>query len=334
MMQKQILNELFKQLVFPTAPAAAEAHQDSEFGRDLLACLRGHPHTIAPKYFYDSAGAQLFEQICELPEYYVTRTEVSIFTRHIAAMAELIGPRAEIIEFGAGSLMKARMLLDALERPHGLVAIDISRQQLSTAATRLRHDYPELEVKSLVGDFTCLEALPVWQDGPGRRVGFFPGSTIGNLAPEVARHFLCSAARLLHGGGLLIGVDLVKDPKLLHAAYNDSEGVTAAFNRNLLVRANRKLESDFLPDNFQHYAFYNAELQRIEMHLICAMAQQVSLCGQRFQLRQGESIHTENSYKYTAEGFQALAQSCGFRPRATWCDDQRWFSVHWLESAV
>jgi dimethylhistidine N-methyltransferase len=342
MMQGQ--NPLCEQLLFPNAAAvsaplaskgsAQESAQDSEFGRDLLACLRQRPHTIAPKYFYDDQGSQLFEQICALPEYYVTRTELSIFRRHVAAMAAAIGPQAEIIEFGAGSLMKARLLLDALEAPYRFVAIDISGAQLASAAAMLRRDYPLLEVEPLAEDFTCLEALPLWQAGPGRRVGFFPGSTIGNLSPELARRFLCSAARLLRGGGLLIGVDLVKAPKVLHAAYNDADGITAAFNRNLLARANRELGSNFQVDNFEHYAFYNAGLQRIEMHLIAARAQQVALFGQHFQLLQGESIHTENSHKYTVEGFQTLAEECGFRPKATWCDSERWFSVHWLESAV
>jgi dimethylhistidine N-methyltransferase len=311
------------------APGLAET---SDFGQEMLACLADKPHAISPKYFYDAHGSQLFDRICELPEYYVTRTELAIFRRHICEMATLIGPGAEVIEFGAGSLLKARLLLDVLETPRGFVAIDISGEHLNAACADLRRSYPGLTVTPVVADFTHPETLPLWRSGAGRRVGFFPGSTIGNFSMPQAMRFLVAASRLLRGGGLLIGVDLVKDPALLHAAYNDAAGVTAAFNRNLLVRANRELDCDFRIDAFRHYAFYHPVRQRIEMHLVSASAQQISLYGRRFALAPGESIHTESSQKFTVDGFRSLAAACGFLPRATWCDDAGLFSLHWLES--
>lgn len=304
----------------------------SNFARDLLECLGSRPHSISPKYFYDSAGSRLFERICDLPEYYLTRTEMSIFDRHVSEMAALIGSGAEVVEFGAGSLIKARLLLDGLEAPRHFVAIDISGDHLERSAASLRGFFPSLAVTPLVADFTKVDALPLGKSAGRRRIGFFPGSTIGNFTPGQARAFLASAARLLAGGGLLIGVDLVKAPALLHAAYNDAEGVTAAFNRNLLARANRELGSDFREECFHHYAFYDTRQQRIEMHLVSACAQAVSVCGQRFHLSEGETIHTESSQKYTIADFHALAMGCGFKPRATWCDDSRLFSVHWLEA--
>ncbi|HEY6897447.1 MAG TPA: L-histidine N(alpha)-methyltransferase [Rhodocyclaceae bacterium] len=301
----------------------------SEFGRDMLDCLAYHPHRIAPKYFYDAAGSQLFDRICELPEYYLTRTELALYAAHGAEMAALIGPAAEVIEFGAGSLKKVRLLLQALQAPRRFVAVDISGAHLQSAAAELRRDYPELAVDILVADFSDIAALPLGA-GDGRRIGFFPGSTIGNFSPPQARRFLSAAARLLAGGGLLIGVDLIKAPHLLNQAYNDAAGVTAAFNRNLLARANRELGCDFDLAGFRHHAFYNPGRQRIEMHLMCAAPQQVSLYGQGFRLHEGDSIHTEDSYKYSIEGFQALAADCGFAPEAVWCDPQQLFSVHWL----
>jgi dimethylhistidine N-methyltransferase len=198
----------------------------------------------------------------------------------------------------------------------------------------LRQDYPTLAVTPLVADFTEPERLPVWRQQAEPWVGFFPGSTLGNLSRAGARRFLSRAARLLRGGGLLIGVDLVKDPQVLHAAYNDAAGITAAFNRNLLARANRELGSDFALADLQHYAFYNVPEQRVEMHLVAGELQQVSLLGQHFALGPGESIRTEISQKYTIEGFRALATACGFQPRGLWCDPDRMFSLHWLASVA
>lgn len=318
----------------PTLRAVKKETEATAFEHDLIRCLAERPHTIAPKYFYDAAGSCLFEQICELPEYYLTRTELAIFRRQVGEMAAMIGPAAEIVEFGAGSLQKIRLLLDALDAPRRLTAVDISGEHLAQSVTLLRHDYPTLDVLPLVADFSHPERLllPPRDAAVGRPVGFFPGSTLGNFAPDEACRFLKAAARLLAGGGLLIGIDLVKDPGVLHAAYNDAAGVTAAFNRNLLRHANQAAGSDFDPELFAHYAFYNPPQQRIEMHLISRRRQQVSVAGRRFELAAGESIHTENSYKYTLEGFSGMARACGFAPRAVWCDAAGLFSVHWLEA--
>jgi dimethylhistidine N-methyltransferase len=303
----------------------------SEFGRDMAAALATRPHAISPKYFYDAEGSRLFDRICELPEYYPTRTELGILERCVGEIASLAGPQAEIVEFGAGSLHKVRLLLQAFERPARYVPIDISGEHLRDAAAILRHAFAGLDVQPLVADYTGAIELPPTR-GPGRRIGFFPGSTIGNFTPQEALGFLHRAASQLRGGALLLGADLVKDPQVLHAAYNDRQGVTAAFNLNLLARANRELGADFLLPQFAHYAFYNAPLQRIEMHLVSRVAQVVTLDGQRHPLDEGESVHTENSYKYTVSGLHALAQRAGFRPGPVWTDPDRLFSVHWLHA--
>ena len=304
----------------------------SEFGREMRAGLSRAARSISPKFFYDVEGSALFDRICDLPEYYPTRTELQILTDHAADMAAEIGPNAEIIEFGAGSLTKVRLLLDALEAPRRYVPIDISGEHLEAAAERLRVDYPELAVQPVVADYTMPLVLPAPGEGAGRRVGFFPGSTLGNFTPEEALSFLQLAARLLRGGGLLLGVDLVKDAALLHAAYNDAQGVTAAFNLNLLRRANTELGTDFDLDGFAHAAFYNAPLRRIEMHLISRHAQSVSLGDDVFDFDEGETIHTENSHKFTVDGLRALAAKAGFVPKAVWTDPARLFSVHWLQA--
>jgi dimethylhistidine N-methyltransferase len=303
----------------------------SEFGRDMAAALATRPHAISPKYFYDAEGSRLFDRICELPEYYPTRTELGILERRVGEIAALAGPQAEIVEFGAGSLHKVRLLLQAFERPARYVPIDISGEHLRDAAAILRHAFAGLDVQPLVADYTGAIELPPAR-GPGRRIGFFPGSTIGNFTPQEALGFLHRAASQLRGGALLLGADLVKDPQVLHAAYNDRQGVTAAFNLNLLARANRELGADFVLPQFAHYAFYNAPLQRIEMHLVSRVAQVVTLDGQRHPLDEGESVHTENSYKYTIGGLHALAQRAGFRPGPVWTDPDRLFSVHWLHA--
>jgi len=316
----------------PAVPAAAAATSAPlcEFGRAMLAGLARKPRSISPKFFYDAAGSQLFDRICELPEYYPTRTELRILGECAGEIAEQIGPGAEIVEFGAGSLTKVRLLLDALDAPRRYLPIDISGEHLQAAAGRLKADYPELVVQPIAADYTMPLVLPAPMPGAGKRVGFFPGSTIGNFEPEEALAFLQLAARMLRGGGLLIGVDLVKDPARLHAAYNDAQGVTAAFNLNLLRRANAELDADFDLDGFAHSAFYNAPRQRIEMHLVSRRDQAVSLHGERFGFEEGETIHTEYSHKFTVDGLRALAVKAGFRPLAVWTDPERLFSVHWL----
>lgn len=312
-------------------PAAAPADADAgQFMHDLQRALAIQPRSISPKYFYDAQGSVLFDQICDLPEYYPTRTELSILSTHAADMARHMGPGAEIVEFGAGSLNKVRLLLDALDQPARYLPIDISADHLQASAAVLRRDYPGLDVQPVAADYTQAMRLPTPLEGGGQRVGFFPGSTIGNFTPEEALHFLRSVAGVLRGGALLLGADLIKSPDILHAAYNDAQGVTAAFNLNLLARANRELGADFALDQFAHSAFYNAPLRRIEMHLVSRCRQQVSIGGQCFEFAEGDSLHTENSHKFTVEGLRALATQAGFRPGPVWTDSQRFFSVHWL----
>ena len=303
---------------------------DSELAGAVLRALRSPPRSIEPKFFYDEAGAALFERICELDEYYLTRDEIAILREHAPAIARLIGPHADIVEFGAGSPLKARIVLDALASPARYLLMDLSIAHLDGAARQLERAYPGLSVEPLAADFARPLELPPRRAAKGRRVGLFLGSTIGNFSPGQAHDFLAATARALVGGGLLVGVDLVKDPHVLHRAYNDAQGVTAAFNRNLLVRANRELGADFDPASFQHYAFYQPQAQRVEMHLVSARPQTVRVGGQAFEFAQGESLHTENSYKYTTEGFFEMAQRAGFAPGPVWTDPQQRFSVQWL----
>jgi len=311
----------------------------SDFAHDLLRGLDRQPRSIAPKYFYDAAGSALFDRICALPEYYQTRTELGILQRNAEAIARQIGPHAEIVEFGAGSLTKIRLLLDSFgktfdraQAPKRYLPIDISAAHLHGAVERLRGDYPHVDVHPVIGDYTMPLELPVPLAPQMNRVGFFPGSTIGNFDPDEALAFLQLASRMLRGGGLLIGVDLVKDPARLHAAYNDADGVTAAFNLNVLRRANHELGADFDIDAFAHYAFYDPLLRRIEMHLVSRREQTVRIGEAQFAFAEGDTIHTENSYKFTVEDFRSLASRAGFRPGPVWIDDERLFSVHWLHA--
>ena len=305
--------------------------QEENFAGNLIQGLASSPKEIACKYFYDETGSRLFDAICELPEYYQTRTEMSLLARHAGEIAALMGGGIEIVEFGAGSLRKARILLDALDRPRAYTPLDISGDYLAGVVRSLAADYPALALRPMVGDFTGPLDIPALPDEP-RRAGFFPGSTIGNFRPEAALALLRRMRATLNGGGLLIGVDLVKDPGRLHAAYNDAAGITASFNKNLLARANRELDADFDLEAFAHYAPYNPNAHRIEMYLVSLKRQSVNLCGQRFEFAQGEPVHTEDSHKYTIESFREMAAHAGFNPRAVWTDEERLFSVHWLES--
>ena len=302
------------------------------FARDLLGGLGARPKHLPSKYFYDERGSALFERICTLPEYYPTRTEMALLCAHATEIGEIMGPDATLVEFGAGALKKVEVLFDALKRPRAYVPIDISMDFLRAMTIELRRRRPGLDVHPVAADFTKALALPVIGNGE-RRVGFFPGSTIGNLEPEDAVGFLRHAAVLLRGGGMLVGVDLVKDPAILHAAYNDTAGVTEAFNKNILERANSELGADFAADSFAHYAFYAPAHRRIEMHLMSRARQTVRVLGRRFEFTEGETIHTENSHKYTVEGFSALAQRSGFLPARHWVDADRLFSLHWLTAA-
>lgn len=286
---------------------------------------------IDPVWFYDEAGSALFDRITALPEYYPTRTEIAILGRHGGEMAAAMGPGAQLIELGSGSSVKVRLLLDRLEAPAGYVGIDVSGEHLRAACDRLAADRPGLEVAAVCADYMGAVTLPDPVRAPARRrVGFFPGSTIGNLDPAVAADFLARWRNRL--GGMLVGVDLKKDPARLEAAYDDAAGVTAAFNRNLLARINRDLGGTFDVEAFAHRAFYDRDLGRIEMHLVSRRDQIVAVAGRRFAFAAGETIHTEISCKYTVEEFRALAVRAGWRPSRTWTDPERLFSVHWLEA--
>ena len=295
----------------------------------MIAGLSLPQKALPPKYFYDAAGSRLFEAICRLKEYYPTRAELALTRTHIGAVARFAGRGCILIEYGSGESAKSRLLIDAL-RPSAYIAVDISEDALRNAAARLRRRYPWLEIRPVHGDFSQPLKIPLAR-GRGRRVVYFPGSTIGNLTPQEARVFLrMTRAQLGAGGAMLVGVDLRKDANLLHAAYNDAKGVTAAFNLNLLRRINRELGGDFRLRRFRHYAFYNAVLGRIEMHLVSLVPQSVNIGRHRFAFEAGEPIHTENSYKYSIEGFRALARSAGFKGEKVWLDRGGLFSLHGL----
>jgi dimethylhistidine N-methyltransferase len=303
---------------------------ESSFASDVLAGLSTRPKHLSPKYFYDEPGSQLFEQITELPEYYPTRCELSILREHASDIARVFAPKTALIEFGSGSTRKARILLAAAPAIEAYVPVDISAEMLSQEAAQLQHDRPRLRVLPVAADFTMPFRLPNAIVGMAR-AGFFPGSTIGNFEPHAACAFLAHAARMLgRKAVLVIGVDLIKDPKILNAAYDDAAGVTAKFNLNLLVRINRELGGDFDLDAFSHEAFYNSERRRIEMHLASCRRQKVRVAGRVIEFRAGETIHTENSYKYTIESFGALARGAGWTPVEVWTDARGYFSVHAL----
>lgn len=299
------------------------------FRADVLAGLAQRQKRLPAKYFYNAAGSRLFDRITELDEYYPTRTELGIMRQHAPEMAERCGPRCLLVELGAGSLTKVRLLLDRLDRPAGFVPVDVSGEHLDSAAGELREDYPDLDVRPVCADFTGEFHLPL--RGGFRSVVYFPGSTVGNFDPADADDLLRKVADLVGcGGGLLLGVDLRKSPAILEAAYNDRAGVTAAFNLNLLVRINRELGADFDLGGFRHRAFYNRIRSRIEMHLVSTADQTVRIDDAEFRFRRGESIHTENSYKYDVTEFGRRAADCGFRTDAIWTDANRYFAVLYL----
>ncbi len=309
--------------------AARARPQDSEFARDVIAGLSATPKWLWAKYFYDDRGSELFEQITGLPEYYPTRTELDILEARAAEIARFIPPGAALIEFGSGSTVKARIVLRAAAVA-AYVPVDISAGFLNSEAARLKRDLPHLRILPVAADFTKPFELPAAIRSRAR-VGFFPGSTIGNFEPAQAGEFLRHAARLLGSGArFIVGIDLIKDERVLHAAYNDAAGVTAAFNLNLLRRINRELGADFELDRFRHKAFFNSAQHRIEMHLESRAAQNVVLYDRVVAFAAGETIHTESSYKYTVESFQALAATAGWSPAAVWTDPKGYFSLHAL----
>jgi dimethylhistidine N-methyltransferase len=306
----------------------------THFRRDVLRGLWCTPKRLPCKYFYDEAGSHLFDLICELPEYYPTRTELTILRDHAAEMARCIGPDSIVVEYGSGSGTKTRLLLAALNRPTAYLPVDIAREQLERSAAAIAADFSTIPVSPVCADFTRPFALPPNVPSARRRVVYFPGSTIGNFGPAAAKRLLAGMARLVGpGGAVLIGVDLKKDPQVLEAAYNDAAGVTAAFNRNLLERINRELRGTFRPDWFVHHALYNPTRGRIEMHLVSRRRHTVRVAGKPIDFDEGESIWTECSYKYTVRGFQSLAASVGLRARQVWTDCRRWFSVQYFAVA-
>jgi len=309
-------------------PAVAEG--SGGFAAAVLEGLKSDPKWLSAKYFYDSAGSRLFEQITQLPEYYPTRTELGILNRHAAAIARLIPARAALVEFGSGSSTKASILLGAAPQAAAYVPVDISAEFLHREAAALRRQFPRLAVIPVDADFSRPFDLPA-EIAALLRVGFFPGSTIGNFEPDDALAFLRNAGRTLGAGApFIVGVDLVKDVGVLHAAYNDAAGVTARFNLNILVRINRELGANFDLQRFEHRAFYDAGHARIEMHLVSLGRQKVTICGETIAFRPGETIHTENSYKYTPDSFAALAHAAGWSAHARWTDADDYFAVYAL----
>ena len=302
----------------------------SALADEIIAGLTAKPKRIPPKYFYDETGAQLFEAITATPEYYPTRCEIAILRDRADEIARFIPAGAAVVEFGSGSSRKARLLMAAAPAIAAYVPVDLSSQMLIREAQELRRDRPGLTVLPLDADFTLPFSLPP-EVTQLPRAGFFPGSTIGNFEPHEACAFLRHAGRMLgSGAALIIGVDLVKDAGILNAAYNDAAGITARFNLNLLARINRELNANFDLASFSHHAFYNSERHRIEMHLASNKRQKVKVAGRVIEFRSGETIHTENSYKYTLESFSALARGSGWSPLAVWTDAGANFSVHAL----
>ena len=303
-----------------------------EFFDELFLGLSQNPKSIPSKFLYDKTGSELFDQICCLDEYYPTRTEVLILRNNVAEISTLFGSDCRLIELGSGSSAKTRILLDHLHEPAAYVPIDIAGDHLLQSTARLARVYPELCITPVCADFTGALTLPESSYSTKRTVVFFPGSTIGNLEPVEAEKFLRGIAILCGaGGGLLIGVDLKKDRPTLERAYNDARGITAAFNLNLLTRINRAFSAGIRDDQFQHYAFYNEEFGRIEMHLVSLADQTAQLNGTPFVFGQGEHIITEYSYKYAAQEFAKLAARSGWTVKRLWTDAAKLFSVQYLE---
>jgi len=301
----------------------------SDFRVDIIQGLSAVEPYIEPKYFYDETGSRLFEKICNSDEYYPTRTEVSIIRNNIEDIVEVLGKDCLLIEPGSGDSYKVRLLLDAL-RPIAYLPIDISKRYLQDEAQKLAAEFTWLNVHAICADFTGKLELPYHVESTNR-VAFFPGSTIGNFAPEQAISVLKEIRAMVgEKGGLLIGVDLQKEASILNAAYNDKAGYTEKFNKNLLLRINRELGADFNYEAFQHHAFYNKKQCRIEMHLVSLRDQKVNIDNKTFQFEKNQSILTEYSHKYSIDGFQELAEQAGFQSKKTWVDQDQLFSVHYL----
>ena len=303
----------------------------SEFLRDALVGLAASPRTLPCKYFYDARGGALFRAICELPEYYITRAELEILASDSDEIAALVGPRCQLVGLGTGGGRKTRTLLGQLADPVAYVPVDVDSTALAASAAQLSHTFPTLEVLPLCADFVQAFVVPQPSREPDRVVLYFPGSTIGNLEPQPACRLLERLTKICGpGGGLLIGVDLQKDPAIIERAYNDAAGVTAEFNLNLLVRANRELGANFDVAQWQHRAIYNELDGRIEMHLVSAAQQTVRLGDRTFEFEEGEKIITEFSYKHSRNGFIGLARSAGFEFQRLWTDRQQLFGLFYL----
>jgi dimethylhistidine N-methyltransferase len=302
-----------------------------EMQSEVLAGLRQRQKTLPCKYFYDERGSQLFDAICELPEYYVTRTELGIMEMHVTEMAAALGSQLILVEPGSGTSLKTRLLLEHLCDPVAYVPVDIAREHLLHAADQLNRLYPKLEVLPVCADFNQAFEVPAPARSAARTAVYFPGSTLGNFNPAEARQLLGHMRRLAgRDGALLIGVDLRKDVTVLEQAYDDAAGVTAEFNLNLLSRINHELEGDFDLRRFSHRAVYNAVEGCIEMHLVSTKAQSARVGGERFEFRAGEHILSERSYKHTPESFAALAARAGLKIEKQWTDDRRYFCVAYL----
>ncbi|MFT4606152.1 MAG: dimethylhistidine N-methyltransferase [Rhodothermales bacterium] len=298
---------------------------------DVVAGLSQSPKTLPPKLFYDEEGSRLFDAICELDEYYPTRTEIGIMRSRLGEITEAVGAGALLVEYGSGSSVKTEILLERLEEMAGYVPIDISREHLLASAKRIARRHPDLAIFPVAADYS--ETISGLADltTEHRAVVYFPGSTIGNFQPPKAEDFLARAAMLVGpGGGMLIGVDLRKDPSVLEAAYDDASGVTAAFNLNMLRHINREAQADFDLTAFRHRAVWNEEASRIEMHLVSRLDQKVRLGDAVITLARDEAIVTEHSYKYTLSGFAEMAARAGFTSTRTWTDSGDMFSVHYL----
>ena len=304
----------------------------SEFEADVLEGLRAIPKHVPAKYFYDAAGSQLFERITELPEYYPTRCEISILRDRGADIAKRIPAGAALVEFGSGSSKKARILLSVAPKLAADVPVDICGEMIAQEAAELRSDFPPLKVLPVTADICKPFELPEEAKQAAVRIGFFPGSTIGNFEPHEASGFLRNAANILGpGSSLIVGADLIKSADVLNAAYNDAQGVTAQFNLNLLTRINRELGGTFQLSTFEHHAFYNRERHRVEMHLASLKRQKVRVAGETIEFRAGETLHTENSYKYSVESLAALARGVGWLPLGAWTDTHKFFSIQALK---
>ena len=311
-----------------------ECFEENAFLEDVVEGLSSAKKYLPCKYFYDERGSELFQKICETSEYYVTKIEIELLKKIVPDIANRLGKGVDLLEFGSGAGEKIRLLLDALERPASYTPMDISEEVLLQSSKDLRRQYPEIQVRPWVGDYTQgLSKKLNNLDRNSRQVVFFPGSTISNFTPKEAKDFLTEVSFWLGKGGvLLVGVDTVKSESILNAAYNDAEGHTAAFNLNLLDRIRDQLSVDIEPDSFSHQAFFNQDKSRIEMHLVANREQVVRIAEKSILFKEGESIHTENSYKYKVDDFHCLARSAGFRVEKTWLADEDMFSFHYLVS--